>query len=52
MYIQKESVRRILIKIKFFIMNMDKFLISILFSVVISSINFGIPIIQFNICFS
>ena len=49
MYVQKESVRGILIKIKIsfliskdFIMNMDKFLISILFSVFISSINFGI----------
>jgi len=49
MYVQKESVRGILIKIKIssliskdFIMNMDKFLISILFSVFISSIFFGI----------
>jgi len=45
MYIQTESVRCILIKIKVFpnfIMNMDKFLISILFSVFISSINLGI----------
>ena len=49
MYIQKESVRCILIKIKVFfliskdfIMDMDKFLISILFSVFISSINLGI----------
>ena len=45
MFIQKESVRGILIKIKFFskfIRNMDKFLISILISVFISSINLGI----------
>jgi len=49
MYIQKESVRCILNNIKFFfliskyvIMNMDKILISILFSVIISSIYFGI----------
>ena len=45
MYIQKESVRGILIKIKFFsnfIMNIDKFLISILISVFTSSINLGI----------
>ena len=46
-YIQKERVRCILIKgffliSKDFIMNMDKFLISILFSVFISSINVGI----------
>ena len=49
MYIQKESVRCILIKIKFFfliskdfIMNMDTFLISILFSVLITSIHLDI----------
>jgi len=46
-YIQKERVRCILIKSFFliskdFIMNMDTFLISILFSVFISSINVGI----------
>ena len=48
MYIQKESVKDILVKIKYvliskdFIMNMDTFLFSILFSVFISSINCGI----------
>ena len=49
MYIQKESLRGILMKIKVFfsnfkafIMNMDTFLNSILFSVIISSINSGI----------
>ena len=52
MYIRKESVRCILIKIKCFFliskdfrMNMDTFLISILFSVFISSISLG----MFNI---
>jgi len=46
MYIQKESVRCLLIKIKFFfliskdfVMNIDNFLISIIISVFISSIN-------------
>jgi len=50
MYVQKEGVRGILVKIKCFffliskdfVMNMDTFLMSILFSVFISSIHFGI----------
>jgi len=62
MHIQKESVRCILIKIKFFfliskdfIMNMDKFLISIYF--LFYKFNTfehiqSFPIIWFDICFS